>query len=348
MVDDTARQLLPTATGFAARQAIADLRKRNIAAGHLLERVGLSARDLDDRRHHVSSAAQSTFLEYAAETSGDSAFGLHLAEQANPREAGLLFYVASAGKNVAEALVLFERYFRVVNEAVRLKLVKAAGNVAVEVNFIGLSRPRVRQNVEFGIAVILKALRETAGRRIRPIRVTFAHARNSYLREFERFYGSPVEFAAPKDQMTFSRDILDLPLITGDPYLLETLQPFCDHAAKERNTAAESVRALVENEVQRLLPHGKAEKQTVAKALGMSERTLSRRLEDEDATYEKVVDQLRRSLARQYIREPGISVSQIAWLLGYEGATSFNHAFRRWTGCSPSAARGEKELPAPV
>jgi AraC-like DNA-binding protein len=97
-----------------------------------------------------------------------------------------------------------------------------------------------------------------------------------------------------------------------------------------------------------LLPHGKAEKQTVAKALGMSERTLSRRLEDEDTTYEKVVDQLRRSLALQYIKEPGISVSQIAWLLGYEGATSFNHAFRRWAGCSPSAARGEKELPAPV
>src|SRR6516164_7339319 len=102
MVDDTARQLLPTATGFAARQAIADLRERNIAAGHLLERVGLSARDLDDRRHHVSSAAQSTFLEYAAETSGDSAFGLHLAEQANPREAGLLFYVASAATRVGE------------------------------------------------------------------------------------------------------------------------------------------------------------------------------------------------------------------------------------------------------
>jgi AraC-like DNA-binding protein len=100
--------------------------------------------------------------------------------------------------------------------------------------------------------------------------------------------------------------------------------------------------------VQKLLPHGKAEKQTVAKALGMSERTLSRRLEDEDATYERVVDQLRRSLAVQYIKEPNLSLGQIAWLLGYEGSTSFNHAFRRWVGCSPSAARGEKELPAPV
>jgi AraC-like DNA-binding protein len=93
-----------------------------------------------------------------------------------------------------------------------------------------------------------------------------------------------------------------------------------------------------------LLPHGKANKETVAKAVGLSTRTLSRRLADEGASYEEVVDQLRRSLALQYIKEPGMSLSQIAWLLGYEGQTSFNHAFRRWTGRSPSAARDQKLL----
>jgi AraC-like DNA-binding protein len=59
------------------------------------------------------------------------------------------------------------------------------------------------------------------------------------------------------------------------------------------------------------------------------------------------VDQLRRSLALQYVKEPSLSLSQIAWLLGYEGSTSFNHAFKRWTGQSPSAARNQKQLPAP-
>jgi AraC-like DNA-binding protein len=70
-------------------------------------------------------------------------------------------------------------------------------------------------------------------------------------------------------------------------------------------------------------------------------------LADENTTYEEVVDQLRRSLALQYVKEPSLSLSQIAWLLGYEGSTSFNHAFKRWTGRSPSAARNQKELPAP-
>jgi AraC-like DNA-binding protein len=70
-------------------------------------------------------------------------------------------------------------------------------------------------------------------------------------------------------------------------------------------------------------------------------------LADENTTYEEVVDQLRRSLALQYVKEPSLSLSQIAWLLGYEGSTSFNHAFKRWTGQSPSAARNQKQLPAP-
>ena len=190
-------------------------------------------------------------------------------------------------------------------------------------------------------------MREHAGRNVRPTNVAFAHARSSDLREFERFFGCPVEYGAPTDRWTFSNETLALPLLTGDPYLLETLQPFCDEAAKERNTPKGTLRASVENEVQKFLPHGKAKRQTVAKALGMSERTLSRKLTEERTTYDEIVDQLRRSLALQYIKDRGISLSQIAWLLGYEGSTSFNHAFVRWTGGSPTMSRKEKQLPAP-
>jgi AraC-like DNA-binding protein len=109
-----------------------------------------------------------------------------------------------------------------------------------------------------------------------------------------------------------------------------------------------TLRAAVENEVEKLLPHGKANKETVAKAVALSVRTLSRRLADEGTTYEEVLGRLRRSLALQYLKEPSMSVSQVAWLLGYEGSTSFNHAFVRWTGQSPSAARNQKALPGPL
>jgi AraC-like DNA-binding protein len=324
-------------TGFAARRAVAALQRRHVAIAPLLQRAGISEHDLATKQNRMSAVAQGKLLEYAAEALDDSVLGLHLAQQTNPREAGLLFYVVSAAKTVGEALALLERYFQIVNEAVRLKLMPGPTGVIVEVSFIGLSRHRIQHNTEFGIGVIVKALRVIAGRNIRPTYVMFAVPRNSDQREFERFYGCPVDFGALRDQLVFSTETLALPLVTEDRYLLETLEPLCDAAARELRTPKGTLRVAVENEVRTLLPHGKAQRSNVAKTLALSERTLSRRLADEGTTYADVVDQLRRSLALQYVKERSISLSQIAWLLGYEELTSFNHAFKRWTGCAPSA-----------
>ena len=356
MTEGRTALVLPTVTGFAAKQAIAALRKRGIAADPILHRAGLSKPALagDFGADPISALAQAKVLDFAAEAMEDSAFGLHLALQTDPRDAGIFFYVASGAINLGEALSLFARYFRIVNEAVRLQLTRAPAGISVEAEFVGLPRHEVRQNAEFGVAMILKALREVAGRNVRPDRVAFAHPRNSDLREFERFYGCSVEFGraanegVSSDLLKFSDDTLAIPLITADAKLLEALQPFCDMAAKERSTSAGTLRAAVENEVEKLLPHGKANVRAVAKALALSVRSLSRRLADEGTTYGEVADQLRQSLAFQYLKEPGMSLSQIAWLLGYEGATSFNHAFKRWTGLSPSAARNQRHLLPPV
>jgi AraC-like DNA-binding protein len=347
MMQEGVLPFLPSATGFGASCAIAALRKRNIAAAPLLQRAGLAEFDLDNRQRRIPAAAQSKFLEYAAEAVGDGAFGLHLAEQANPREAGLLFYIASAANSLGEGLALFARYSQIVNETLRVIVARPPDGVVADISFVGVPTDVSRHVTEFGVAIVVRAMREVAGRRVRPTHLSFAHGRNSDLKQFERFFGCAVEFAAPRDQIGFSNDILALPLMTQDRHLLGVLQPICDEAAKERNTSAGTVRATVENEVQMLLPHGKAQRPTVAARLAMSARTLSRRLGEEGTTYEEVVDHLRRSLALQYLKEQGMSVSQIAWLLGYEGSTSFNHAFRRWTGRSPSTVRTERPLSAP-
>lgn len=360
MVEGAAEPALPTVTRFAAKQAVATLRKHKIAVAPLLRAAGLFeydfSREADDDNpisNRVSARAQAKFLDLSAEAMDDSAFGLHLAEQTDPRDAGILFYVASGAQTISEALTLLARYFRIVNEAVRLKLTRNPEGAALEAEFVTLTTHAVRQNAEFGLAVLLKALRELAGRNIRPTRVAFAHNRNSHLREFERFFGCEVEFGrvsierASSDFFQFSNDVLTIPLLTADMKLLKALEPLVAMAEKERKTEAGTLRAAVENQVEKLLPHGKANAQTVAKSLALSVRTLSRRLAEEGTTYAELVDGLRRSLALEYVKEPGITVSEIAWLLGYEGSTSFNHAFRRWTGRSPSMARNEKQLPPP-
>jgi AraC-like DNA-binding protein len=260
----------------------------------------------------------------------------------------LLFYVVSAAKDLGEAIALFARYCRIVNEAVRIKLTRQNSDLVVELHLVGVSRFRAAQNAEFGIAVIVRSLREITGRNVHPTKITFVHMRNSNSPEFERFCGCPVEFGGSSDQLVFSNQTLAVPLITKDVHLLDALRPICDEAAKQRETAPSSLRALVENEAQKLLPHGRARRHHVAKKLAMSTRTLARRLAREGTTFEDVVDELRRSLALQYIKTPSIPMSQMAWLLGYKGSTSFNHAFRRWTGAPPAAARVERLHPAAV
>ena len=345
MTEETTRELLPSATGFAARQAIAILRKDNVPIAPLLTRAGISEGDIENRQGRISALAQGKLLEYAAEALGDNEFGLHLAEQANPREAGLLFYVASAAEHVGDALALTARYCRVGNEAERLKVNRSSKNMIVETTFVGLPRHFAWQNTEFVIAATIKALREMAGRDFEPVQVTFTLARNSELAEFERFFGCPVEFSASADQFTLSNETLAIPLVTEDHHLLEALRPICEEAAKERKTVHGTLRSLVENEVHKLLHHGKANRQGVAKALGLSAQTLSERLAEENTSFDRVVDRLRHSLALQYIKEPSLSAKQIAWLLGYEGPTSFNSAFARWTGSSASETRKEQQRP---
>jgi hypothetical protein len=199
----------------------------------------MSERDIDNRQARISALAQGKLLEYAAAALGDSEFGLHLAEQTNPREAGLLFYVASAAEHVEDALALTARYCRIGNEAERLKVNRSSENMIVAVTFVGLPRQFAWQNTEFVIAATVRALREMAGQALHPVQVTFTLARYSEL-EFERFFGCPVEFSAPADQLTLSNETLAIPLITEDHYLLETLRPICEEAAKERKTSRDT------------------------------------------------------------------------------------------------------------
>ena len=300
-----------------------DLRERRMKA--LASRSGCRRSD---------SASSSTMRQRRWTT---APFGLHLARQIDPRDVGLYFYAGSAARDLGEALALFSRDCRIANEAFRLT--QRSADSAIVFEYVGLPR---YASASAGIcpAGIRTALRTISGRNLVPTKVTFAHNRNSDVREFERFFGCPVEFGAPNNLLLISADALHLPLITADQKLLRVLRPYCDAAAKDRDVRPGALRAAVEAEVEKLLPAGKAKAENVAKVLRLSLRTLARRLAHQRAwAHGEVVDQLRKSLATQYLNDPGMSLGQIAWLLGYEGSTSFHHAFKRWTGRSPSADR---------
>jgi AraC-like DNA-binding protein len=314
--EETSQRGLPTTTGFAAREAIAVLRKHNIAIAPLLLRAGLSehgfARAADESNgfpQRLSAIGQCKFLDYAAEAMDDSAFGLHLAGQIDPRDVGMYFYASSAARDLGEALALFSRYCRIVNEAFRLT--QRSADTAIEFEFVGLPMHASRHNMEYVVAGIGTALRTISGRNVALTKVAFAHNRDSDLREFERFFGCPVEFGAPTTAILISADALRLPLITTDPKLLRALRPYCDAAANERNVKPGTLRSAVEIEAEKLLPHRKAKAENVAQALDLSLRTFHRRLAEEGTTYGEVVEQLRKSLAIQYLKDPGMSLGRL-------------------------------------
>ena len=119
---------------------------------------------------------------------------------------------------------------------------------------------------------------------------------------------------------------------------------YCDEALAYRAPARATLRSRVENAMAPLLPHGKAHAVEIARRIGMSHRTLARKLSSEGLTFSDIADELKRDLATHYLKDRDLPISQIAWLLGYREVSAFTHAFKRWTGMTPRQARSQPPL----
>ena len=157
------------------------------------------------------------------------------------------------------------------------------------------------------------------------------------------FMGRDVAFGADADEVVFLGNAQQLPVVDSDPYLNKLLVRFCEEA-RSHGAVGSTLRIEVENAIAPLLPHGKARAPEIARRLGMSPRTLVRRLATEGLTFVSVLDRLRADLAQRYLQD-NLPISKIAWLLGYREASAFTHAYKRWTGRTPKEARAsEKRL----
>ena len=154
-----------------------------------------------------------------------------------------------------------------------------------------------------------------------------------------RFAGTKVRFGADKDEFGLSLEARELPVIHADNYLNDLLLKYSETALAERRGDVSPFCTKVENAISSLLPHGRVLAGDVARTLGISERTLGRRLADEGLNFAEVLQRLRRDLAIRYLNDRKLHVSTIAWLLGFQQVSAFTHACRRWTGKTPSEMR---------
>ena len=328
---------LPTASGGLSRLAANRVRAAGIKLEPLLSRVGLTIEQIDDPAQRVAARTQIAFLEAAAHALSEEFLGFSLAAEFDCRDLGLLYYVMASSDTLGNALKRASHYSRITNEAIVLEF-KEAPEPTLRLAYSGIRRHADRHQMEFCIVAMVRVSRLLSGRQFLPERVSMLHVRSEGISTFARYLGNDIEFGGGADEIVFPAGSADWALVNADPRLNKILLKMCDDTltAPKSNNA---LRVTVENTIAHLLPHGQAHANTVAEKLGMSERTLARRLAEEGVTFIEILQQLRASLAGRYLEDERMPISRIAWLLGFENASSFSHACRRWTGKSPRELR---------
>ena len=321
---------------------VAQAYQRLNATGHdgnrALAAAGIDPTTLDSPDTRLPFRLHIAMLEAAAEVSGDPCFGLHLGAAMDAKNSGVLTYVALSSATVANALRHVKRYYHVLTRGETFEAEVRGAHLDIEYRILDTSIGPSRQNDDLFMMSSLRLMQLATGKRVYPERVAYKHSEPADGADYRRLFGAPMEFAAAKTKLIFDRSVLDMPIHSADPQLLHILERYCQSVIRERGQD-DSLMQQVEELAMRLLPDGPPKADAVASALGMSKRTLSRRLQEQGLTYRDLVDELRAGLAQRYLQDRQLRMSEIAYLLGYSDLSAFNHAFRRWTGQPPSAYR---------
>lgn len=234
-----------------------------------------------------------------------------------------------------------ERYALVLTSVSTYELERAEGGAFLHLHRDGERRLGMRLSNEASIASVASISRQVSTREFRPREVHFRHAAPETIRAHEEYFGCPIRFGSDRDALLVSEETLRTPNRLGD----ESISRFFDaHLETElsRYDDVENDASLdrrVRREVSRSLSEGVPAISAVARGLGLSARTLQRRLAGEGHTYQGLVDDARRQLARRLLRETSYSLAEIAFMTGFSEQSAFTRAFRRWDGQTPRSFR---------
>ncbi len=334
---------IPSASGGIARLACARLRELGKDVTDILSRAGVSVEQIDDPTIRLEMRAQIKLLDLVAEELQDELLGFHLARGFDLRRVGLVYYVMASSEHLADALRNCERYSKINSEGVRLRF-SLDRRAAIALDYVNIDRCQDRHHLEFWLVTLVRICRQVTATRLAPLHLKVRHFRGDPPAEFKSFFGADVEFGAGADEIAFPARTASLPVVGRDIYLNKLLRRYAEEALARRLRGRASVRSQVERILPQLLPHGATRASQVARHLGMSSRTLSRKLSDEGVTFAEILDELRAALAKRYLSERELPISEIAWLLGYREVSSMTHAFKRWTGVTPRQHRSSERL----
>lgn len=269
-----------------------------------------------------------------AEASGDPLLALHVGAQLPRGAYGLIELMARAAPSLDTALARFAKYTPLLNDQI----------------LVEWERPRVRHSIpgvpscvgrhcnELYVAVVASLVRQMVDG-LKPERAMLAHERHAHAAQVEAELGCPVDWGAGANVLVLSEAALDAPLAASDPVLFQVLDETAALASLQRPGRFD-LSSRVRAALPELLPGRGSLIERMASRLRMSGRTLQRKLDAEGVIFAELVEQHRRELALNLLRDPKVSLSDISYRLGYSEPRAFIRAFKAWEGRTPGEFRG--------
>jgi AraC-like DNA-binding protein len=301
----------------------------------IASRFGLSPRQLESAEVALSVPVLRELGDALSFALGDPWFGLHAALWLPTGAYGTFEHLIERARDLREVAQNLVRFQRLASDVCAISI-EEAEKTGTLVHAVRAPEGAGRHANEFSLALIVRFARALTGQPFEPRSVWFAHAAPSSTSELVEFFGcSELRFGGPTSGMEFDRAALDWPVraaatATAADAVPEELAeaPFLDR---------------VRDRVRADLGQGGSILERVALGLGTSPRTLQRRLAGEGVTFHGVVAGVREQLARVYVEDPAIPLTQVARLLGYTRLGAFARAFRRWMGMPPGCYRREAQ-----
>ncbi|HYD95923.1 MAG TPA: AraC family transcriptional regulator [Noviherbaspirillum sp.] len=312
---------------------------RGVSPQQLAQAAGLPAQALSPLPESLPAAVYVRLLDAGAQLADDPHFGLHVGECMKLGTYNVYGLILLSCSDFGQALQQTLRFEGLAHDLGRsaLRLDGAVAEYRWDSALPGASR-HLSESVFAGIQVVGTWL---AGRALPPARISFTHAAPADCSEHQRIFGDAVSFGAPANLARFDAALLSWPVRNADVSLYPVLQQHAEQLLREKQRAQADtgVAAQVREAIVRNLAQDRVRLGTIAEDMRITQRTLQRKLKEAGVTFQQVLDQTRRELALDYLKQERLSLAEIAFLLGYQEQSSFCHAFKEWTGLNPGAYR---------
>lgn len=334
----------PLVTVRAVQPVVAGLEALGYKTEPIFTKVNISRTVLDNADGGIPHTAMMTFWQEALALTGDDSLGLHLAETAPLESFGVHAYALQSSPTLREAFRRACRYQRLIHQATDLTFNEQKDEGVLQ-HALPDGRSVPRHPAEFLVALWVRFGRLINGSHWKPRLVCFAHEAPADITEHQRVFQTTVRFSSGRTAMHIPNSVLDRSNAGADPGLTGVLDDYAEQLLKQMPVPAEaSLSERVCRKLPEMLTGGIPGAEEMAQSLYMSVRTLHRNLRQEGVTFTALLNQLRREQATSYLANPGVSISEVAFLLGFSEISSFYRAFKRWTGTTPAEFRAE--LPA--